>query len=159
MIRELDMDITTKIEASTTLVSTGALLVKKSAFSGSVFYSMIIFTDPAYIIIATLGAFVSMGSAYYDYLTLKKQREGDGEKCEKSLRLELAKAFLAGLIVTVLSFMLFHKAGGDIMQKVTGFTWFKEMLPSFWLILTIALATESVSIWDKAKAKLKGFFS
>ena len=153
------MDITTKIEASTALVTTGTLLAKKSAFSGSLIYSMVIFQDPAYVIIATLGAFVSMGSAHYDYLTLKKQREGEGEKCEKSLYLELSKAFVTGMIVTILSFMLFHKAGGDIMQELTGFVWFKEMLPSFWLILTIALATESVAIWDKVKAKVKGLFS
>lgn len=130
------------------------MTVQKSIFSSSLLYSMVIFTDPAYILIAGMGAFVSMGSAHYDLVKLRKAREDSGLKCEKSAFMELSKAFVTGAILTVLSFMLLHQAGGEAMESLTGVKWFDKMLPSFWLILTVAIATESVTIWDRIKEKI-----
>ena len=132
------------------------IATKKTAFSSSLLTSMVIFNDPAYIIIAGLGAFASMGSAWYDFVMEKRRNEKKGKQFLKQMHLELTKAFLIGAIFTVLSFMLFTQVGGEIMKNFINVDWFDKMLPSFWLIFTVALATESVNIWDWFKAKLGG---
>lgn len=138
-------------------MATGAVMAtKKVAFGSSLLGGMVIFQDPAYFIIATMGAFVSMGSAYYDISKLRKIKARKGEECDKNLIGELGKAFFVGGIFSLLSFLIFLQAGGDAMKSVTGMNWFGKLLPSFWFVLTVALATEAPTIWDKLKAKFIG---
>ena len=134
----------------------GAVPAKKAAVSSSMLYSMVIFNDPVYAIIAILGAFISMSSAYYDFMNIKHKKEIEGEKCVKLLHIELGKAFLIGLIITVLSFMLFTNMTQDGFGSL-GIKWLDSMLPSFWFIFTLALSTEAVTIWDGILNKIKRF--
>jgi len=144
------------MDENLTVVALSTVATKKALFGSSLLGSMIVFQDPAYILIALMGAFVSMGSAHYDLIKLRKHRELQGLVCEKNVFMELTKAFTIGSIFTLLSFMIFHSAGGDAMKSLTGLSWFDSMLPSFWLVFTVALATEAVTIWDKVKNKLLG---
>jgi len=144
------------MEENATVIALSTIATKKALFGSSLLGSMVIFQDPAYILIACMGAFVSMGSAHYDFLKLKKAREAQGLKCEKTVWMELSKAFMVGSLFTLLSFMIFHQAGGEAMKSLTGLEWFDVMLPSFWLVLTVAFATEAVTIWDIVKGWIKG---
>jgi hypothetical protein len=140
------------------LLTTAALATKKTAFGSSLLSSMVIFTDPAYIIIAGLGAFVSMGSAYYDFDKARQTALANDEPFTKSKSMELGKAFVIGAIFTLLSFMLFHQVGMEFVADNPYYSWLSNLLPSFWLVVTVALATESVTIWDTAKGKIKNWF-
>ena len=134
-------------------------IVEKTAFGSSMLATMVVFNDPAYVIIASIGAFVSMGSAHYDLSILRRKRELENKKCYRQMFQELSKAFLMGFLVTLLSFLLLsqtieHGTVGDI----TGVKWLDKMLPSFWMILTIAVSTEAVSIWDRVKQRVNKVF-
>ena len=138
------------------IVVATAIASKSTAATSSLLTSMVIFNDPAYIIIAGLGAFVSMGSAHYDFTMEKRRNEKKGKVFLKQMHLELTKAFIVGAIFTVLSFMLLVQVGGEVMKNFINVDWFDKMLPSFWLIFTVALSTESVNIWNWGKSKLGG---
>jgi len=137
-----------------TIVTT--VVLKKAVFSSTLFGSMIIFQDPAYIIIALIGAFVSMGSAHYDLSMLRKMKIKNGEQCEKNIRLELSKAFLIGLLFTMMSFLVFLNGGEKILNYYIGADVLSDVLPSVWMILTLILATGSVSFYGYLQDKIKG---
>jgi len=130
---------------------------EKGAFSSSLLSSMVIFQDPIYLIIATIGAFVSMGSAYYDFSKMKQKKEINHEKCTKTLGTEMLRAFTFGAIITVLSFMLFTRMDKNGFNALN-IPFLNGMLPSFWFIITLIIATESVTIWVKIKAKITRLF-
>lgn len=139
-----------------TTVGTGAVMAtKKMAFGSSLLGSMVIFQDPAYFFVAGIGAFVSVGSAYYDITKVRKAKEAKGEECLIDTKLELGKAFFVGGIFSILSFMLFLQSGGEAMNSVTGAGWFGKLLPSFWLVFTVALSTEAPLIWDGTWGRAK----
>lgn len=146
------------LETNTTIALGAAAAGKKATtvLGASLLYNMVIFNDPAYIVIAGLGAFVSMASVFYDVQTSKETKKANGEECTARLGLELGKAFLIGAIFTVLSFMIFHEAGGEALKTLFNVDWFHKMLPSFWLILTLALATESVYFFSRIMNLIKG---
>lgn len=148
------------LETNSTLAVGVVAAGKKTALGASLLSSMVIFNDPAYIVIAGLGAFVSMASAFYDVQTSKETKKAKGEECTAKLGLEMGKAFLIGAIFTVLSFMVFNHAGGEAMKSFFNVDWFHKMLPSFWLLFTLALSTESVyffsSFMSLFKKKVKG---
>lgn len=125
---------------------TAAAITKKVTLGASLLSTMVIFQDPTYVIIAGLGSFASMASAYYDY-----NRKECGE-C--AFHKELLKAFLIGSLFTLLSFMLLIHSHASIIEALE-LDFLKNILPSFWLVLTIALATESVSLWDRVIGYLK----
>ena len=147
--------ISSEMSAKSVSYAKIALATKKTAAAPAIMSSMAIFNDPTYIIIGIIGAFVSMGSAYYDVTLMKKERELAGKECTKVLHIELGKAFVLGSIVTILSFMLFTGITKDGYQKL-GISWLDNMMPSFWFIVTIAISTESTLIWNWFKKKLKG---
>lgn len=148
------------VDMATTASAAAVLASKKTAFGSSLLGSMVIFQDPAYFMIAGVGAFMSVGAAYYDITKIRRVKEAKGEPCEIDTKMELAKAFCVGGIFSLLSFMLFLQSGGEAMHSATGLDWFGKLLPSFWLVFTVALAAEAPLIWDgtwgKAKAWLKG---
>lgn len=146
------------IEQNITAIAAGAAMAKKTStvLGASLLYNMVIFNDPAYIVIACLGAFVSMASVFYDVQTSKETKKAKGEECTAKLGLEMFKAFWVGAIFTVLSFMIFHQAGGEALKSLFQVDWFHKMLPSFWLLLTLALATESVYFFTKMMNIFKG---
>lgn len=131
-----------------------AVATKKASTIPPIMSSMVIFNDPTYIVIGLIGAFVSMGSAYYDVVTLKKEKELNGKKCIKVIHIELGKAFVLGSIITLLSFMLFTGMTKDGYEEL-GIKWLDGMLPSFWFIVTLAISTESTTIWNWLKGKLQ----
>jgi len=122
--------------------------IKAASASGGFMSTMVLFTDPIYGILAFIGAFVSMGSAYYDYGILKKQHEHNNTECLKSLNLELVKAFFIGAILSVSSFLLFIGGGNAILTYILGNNVAIELIPSFWFMLTIWLTTLAVPIWE-----------
>lgn len=136
------------------------IATKKVAFGSSLLGAMVIFQDPAYFMIAGMGAFVSVGSAYYDISKVRKLKASLNEPCDIDSKLELGKAFFVGGFVSILSFMVFLQSGGEALTTVTGYSWFGKLLPSFWLVFTVAIATEAPTIWDatwgRAKAWIKG---
>ena len=140
-----------------TNTTVAAIAMKKAAFGGSsLLGGMIIFQDMSYIAIALMGAFVSVGSAYYDINKMKEKKKKKNEPCVINTKNELLKAWGIGFLFSLLSFLLFLQVGGEVMKKMSGVDWFNDMLPSFWLVLTVALATEAPTMWDKAKTKLIG---
>lgn len=148
------------METNATIAAGVIGATKKTALGASLLSSMVIFNDPAYVVIACLGAFTSMASAYYDVQTSKQTKEENGEVCTGRLGLEMFKAFWIGAIFTLLSFMVFSQAGGEALKSMFNVDWFHKMLPSFWLLITIALSTESVYFFTsimsifKKKAKI-----
>ena len=144
------------MEAVATLTGGAMLATKKVAFGSSLLGGMVIFQDPAYFFIAGIGAFVSMGSAYYDIKKIKDAKRRKGEECTIRTGGELSKAFFVGGVFSLLSFLIFLQAGGEAMKSATGMGWFSKLLPSFWFVFTIALATEAPMIWDKLRAKFIG---
>ena len=138
--------------ATETIVIAGA--TQKVVFSSALFGSMILFQDPAYIIVAIVGAFVSMGSAHYDMIKL--QNENDDYSKGITIFIELSKAFMIGLLFSLLSFLLLLTSGESIVSKYVGKGLITASLPSIWMIATIFLATASVDIYGWVKNKLGG---
>jgi len=99
--------------------------------------SMVIFQDPTYILIASIGAFVSAASAYGNKQGMAK----------------IVVGFVSGFIISLLSFMLLIHAGDSILNKYMDID--TSMLPSFWFVLTIIIATESTAILSAIKSKIR----
>ena len=115
------------------------MIEQKAALTGTMLGSMVIFNDPTYILIASIGAFVSAASAYADK---------DNNKISKILI-----GFISGFIVSLLSFMLLIHAGDNLLNKYMDID--TSMLPSFWFVVTIIIATESTSILRAIQSKIR----
>lgn len=129
----------------------GASIVagQKSAVGGSVmFSSMVIFDDPAYIIIGLIGAFISVGSEYYDMYKLKEQAEKENKECNISVVHDLIKAFVIGLIFTILAFLFFIQAGEALLKHAFGLSLMVKLLPSFYMLASIYLSSKSIAIYN-----------
>lgn len=138
-------------------IITGVSIVagQKSAIGGSMMFStMVIFDDPAYIIIGLIGAMVSVGSEYYDLIKLKEKRAKEGEECMISIGHDLIKAFIIGLLFTMLSFMFFTQAGETLINHVFGLGIAVKLLPSFWMLLTIYLSSKSIAIYNSLSSRM-----
>ena len=138
-------------------IITGATIIagQKSAVGGSmVFSSMVIFNDPAYIIIGLIGAMVSVGSEYYDLIKMREEETDQCKVCRVSIGHNLFKAFLIGLLFTMMSFMFFTQAGESLIKHVFGLSVATKLLPSFWMILTIYLSTKSIAIYNTFSKKM-----
>jgi hypothetical protein len=124
------------------------IAVKAASTSGGFMTTMVLFTDPIYLVLAFIGAFVSMGSAYYDYGIKKKEHEVAHTVCLKVLNLELIRAFIIGAILSVSSFLLFIGGGNTLLNHFVDDKLAIELIPSFWFMLTIWLTTLAVPIWE-----------
>lgn len=136
------------MDKNITGLTMAAVAVKKSLFSGSVFASMTIFNDPAYIITGVVGAILSMASAHYDFRKLQYEHKIRGEKCNKNLKLMLNKAFIIGFILSMLSFTLFLSVGDELITKALHLEKGGQFLPSLWLLLTMIVSIDSVKIFN-----------
>lgn len=131
------------------------MMGQKSAMGGSAMFStMVIFDDPAYIIIGLIGAMVSVGSEYYDLVKLRDKVIAKGEECKISIHYDLVKAFIIGLLFTMLSFMFFTQAGEALIKHVFGIGIAVKLLPSFWMLLTIYLSSKSIAIYNSLSVRM-----
>ena len=145
------------MDKNETIVAVGTVIVagKKSAVGGSMlFSSMVVFNDPAYLIIGFIGALVSVGSEYYDLVKLKRETEQKDEVFISSIPHNLFKAFIIGLLFTILSFLFLTQAGEALIKHVFGLGVVIKLLPSFWMIGTIYLSTKSIAIYNKLSLKM-----
>jgi len=145
------MDKTDIVVATATAAAT-----KKAAVSSILFSSMVIFDDPAYIITASVGGFVSMTMAYYDFMNLKAQVEASGKRCIKRMHLELLRAFVVGLIFSLLSFTLMLSSGESIIAHFFDSDIVLGSLPSIWMVLTLIIAINSDGIYMRVKNLIGG---
>ncbi len=138
-------------------ILTGASLIagQKSAVGGSVmFSSMVIFDDPAYIIIGLIGAMVSVGSEYYDLSKMKQEAEKENRECKISIGIDLVKAFVIGLLFTVLAFLFFIQAGEALLKHAFGLSVVVKLLPSFYMLASIYLSSKSIAIYNALSRKM-----
>ncbi len=143
-----------KGEATATAV-TAIIAGKKSAFGGSLlFSSMVIFEDPAYLIIGLIGAFFSVLSEYYDLVKIKREKKQQGQECIASIWQNLIKAFILGLLFTIGSFLILNQVGNELVKHYTGMTIIVKILPSFWMIFTLWMSTKSIAIYNKFSLKV-----
>jgi NhaP-type Na+/H+ or K+/H+ antiporter len=115
------------------------MIGQKASLTGSMLGSMIIFNDPTYIIIAGIGAFVSAASAYHNH--------------EKDKVRKIIIGLISGFSISLLSFMLLIHAGDSLLKNYLNVN--TEMLPSFWFVLTIIIATEATTIMSGIKRKIR----
>ena len=136
-------------------VGTAVVAGKKAAVGGSMmFSSMVIFNDPAYLIIGVIGACVSVASEYYDLKKLKRGAEQEGETFVSSIPGNLVKAFIIGLLFTLLSFLFMTQAGEALIKHIFGLGVVVKLLPCFWMIATLLLSTKSIAIYNKFSLKM-----
>jgi hypothetical protein len=130
----------------------GIAIGKKAVYGTPILLSnMVIFNDLSYMIIALLGAFVSTISHRFDIYEMKREAHRKSEEFTVSMFMEFSKAFVLGGIIALLLFLLFNGTGGSLVKHFFGMS-VSDLLPSFWFILALAFATESVKIWDGGKA-------
>ncbi len=145
------MDNTEAIAVASTAVVVG----KKSAVGGSMlFSSMVIFQDPTYIVIGLIGAFVSVGSEYYDLKKLEKDTAISVKKNGLSIPQHLVKAFVIGLLFTIMSFIFLMQVGESLIKHIFGLGVAVKLLPSFWMVGTIYLSTKSIAIYSAMSKKM-----
>jgi len=144
------------MEENLTLITVGATTVHKAVFSSTLFGSMVIFQDPAYIIIALLSTFVSMGSTHYNYETKKIEVESEGKVCQMSLYLELTKAFVISLPLALLSILMFMNGGEHIINHYVKWEMLKGVLPDVWMTLTILLGVVWIPMFSIIQNWLRG---
>jgi len=144
------------MDKNETIVSLGAVIAgHKSAAGGSMlFSSMVIFNDPAYLIIGVIGALVSVGSEYYDLKRLQRKSEHEGSVFIESIPMNLFKAFVIGLLFTIMSFLFLTQAGEAMIKHIFGLGVMVKLLPSFWMIGTVYLSTKSIAIYNKLSLKM-----
>ena len=125
----------------------GTAVAGKASASASLFAGMIIFQDPAYIIISCIGAIGAMSSAYYDYHKLS---------CETSLALEMVKSCVIGFTISLLSITLLVSNGEVIIRHVLGDDVIVKALPSIWMIVTILIGIQATKVFDFFSKKVFG---
>ena len=138
-----------------TVASTAVIAGKRSAVGGSMlFSSMVVFQDPTYIVIGLIGALVSVGSEYYDLRKLEDLATKNDEEFDASIGQSLFRAFVIGLLFTLLSFIFLTQAGESLIKHIFGLGVAVKLLPSFWMIGTIYLSTKSIAIYNKLSVKM-----
>lgn len=145
------------MEKTEMILAAGAAAAgKKAAFGSALFSSMVIFNDPAYLIVAAVGGFVSMGMAYYDFIMIKEKAKQEERDCIHKLHLELSRAFALGLIFSLLSFTLLLSSGDNIVKYLSNNKLATDTLPSVWMIITIIIATNANGMYLRIKKLLGG---
>jgi len=135
------------IEDNITVVSMGATTAHKAVFSSTIFGSMVIFQDPAYIIVALLSTAVSMMSTHYNFVMKKRRVEGEGKTCQMSLSLELTKAFVISLPMALLSILVFMNGGERVVNHYVKWEMLQSVIIDIWIVATILLGLAWIPIF------------
>jgi len=135
----------------------GATVTTKTIMSSTLFGSMIIFNDPAYIIVALVGATLAMVSAYSEIIHKNFHNEDNQEPIALSVSCvvtEMIKTFVIGLLISLLSFMFFIEYGDDIVLKHLSKD-IARLAPSMWMGITLLLSSFSIFLYNKVVNMIK----
>ena len=123
---------------STALVKGGAMLT-----SSSIVTEMVIFNDPIYPYLALIGAFLSLMGLVHDIY----KEDSLSKPSVLELAVELFMAFTIGAILTPMFFMFYIHAGGEAMERISGFKGFYGIYNSFWFLLSLLSSWYAFPIW------------
>lgn len=110
--------------------------------SSSLLSNMIIFNDPAYLMLSIAGALLSLFGMLHDMI---KRKDDFNILFVLS---ELIRAFIIGGILTPMLFMLYVHAGGRLIEFFTGFRGLDGIINSFWWLLALVSGWFAPLIWS-----------
>jgi hypothetical protein len=128
-------------DLNATLAIKGGGLISSSALMSN----MIIFTDPAYILLAVIGATLSLFGMAHEML--KAVNKGNGKRFSYII-MDLIKALALGGILTPMYFMMYMHTGETIISLFVGLNGFDGIFNSFWWLLSLLTAWYSPLIWE-----------
>lgn len=124
----------------------------QSVFSSTLFGGMVIFDDPAYIIVAIIGATIAMISAYKGII-----KSTNDTKYERiTIVMELIKTFTIGLIISLLSFLVLVNYGDILASKYLHISR-TTALPSIWLTITLVISSLSIALYNRTSKAVTDF--
>jgi hypothetical protein len=132
---------------STVLIKVGGLLSSSSVMS-----NMVIFNDPAYLVLAIFGAFLSFLGMLHEIVY---KRVGKAKIHFFVLFVHLIKAVVTGGILTPMFFMFYINSGGELVKKIVGLEGMGGVFNSFWFLLSLITAWFSPLVWDFFIARVK----
>ena len=147
------------MDKNETMIAIGTMATtQKNAALGSsyVLSSMVVFSDSSYFIIGAIGAVVSSMSHHYDITQERTLAKINNILFSRSIPLEIIKSFLIGFLFTVACFIFLNQAGNAAIKHYVGINVVVQLLPSFWMIVTLYLSTKSIAIYNKFSLKVGG---
>lgn len=133
---------------STILIKGGGILA-----SSSIMADMVIFTDPAYMLLSVVGATLSLfGMLHEIFFTARRNKI---YFTITSIFAQLGKALVLGGILTPMYFMLFLHTGGSIMSQIVGLDGLDGIFNSFWWLASLLTSWYSPVVWDGFLNKVK----
>jgi len=137
------------VENNVTAVALTTTAAQKAGLGGSLlFSSMAVFQDPAYFVIAVIGAFLSLALAWYDVEMEKRQSTLAATPFIKSVPMELLKAAGIGFLFSFVLFLSLMHFGDQLLEHFIGIADIPKVLPALSMAITLFLSTKSVKLWN-----------
>jgi len=117
--------------------------------SSETLQDMVIFKDPAYIMLSIAGAILSFSGMLHEIYKRKKESSTHNKMAS------LFKSIFVGGLLTPMYFMAYVHTGGQIVGFIVGFSGMHGVFNSFWFLLSLVTAWFSPLIWDNMLLLIK----